>query len=111
MTEPFLVSIQEREDGTFVVTDALSRTHHAADPASLGIILAGLARDSELPRMEVERRNDLVGLVAGVVRRVAPEHRELVDAAEPAAHQVDKIIGAVQRFRRRRRPSSVRGER
>lgn len=103
MTEnAILLSCCRRADGTFAITDALGREYVAADEVSLGKLVASLTADEDVPRIRVEKRHDIVGMVATAFRRFLPQHREIVDAVEPAAHAVTTRAMAYQQKRRGR---------
>ena len=96
MKAPILISVAEDANG-YVVTDGRGREHHAIDAARLGPLIVELMADPSLPRAKVEKRNDFVGIVAGLARRVVPQHAELVDAAEPVGHQLTTIAPMIRR--------------
>lgn len=107
MSDSIIISVRPDGQG-FVVMDGSERTHHASDEAALGKLIANLTRDASLPKVRVEPRDDFVGIVAGLARRLAPTHTELVDAAEPMAHHLTTMVK--KRPPGSRRSRRVRGE-
>jgi len=101
MNDPILLSIR-RVDDHYLVTDALERVHSARNEEELGKLIAELLVDEDLPRFRLEKKNDLVTLMARVGRRVLPEHRDLLDVAEPMVHVVTEKALAYKKKRGKR---------
>lgn len=95
----FILSFEPDGAGGYYVLDARSQRHHVKDERDLWQLLAQLSTDDDLPRTKVEQHNNVVGVVAGVMRRIVPNHAELVDAAEPLAHQVTAVVPVVEKYR------------
>ncbi len=91
MNDAILISVARDANG-YVVTDSRGRMHHAIDEERLGALMSQLLADDTLPQSRIQKQNGIVGLLAGVARRVMPRHAEIVDAAEPVGHQLAPIV-------------------
>ena len=96
MNAAILISVGRDASG-FVVTDSRGRTHHAVDEERLGALVTQLLADDTMPQSRIQKQNGVVGLLAGVARRVVPRHAEIVDAAEPVGHQLTALAPIVHR--------------
>ena len=113
--EVTILAIYRRENGMFVVADALQRTHYASDAPGLGAVVEQLLEDPELPHSRVTEQNDSVDLATGIAKKIvgrfAPEHTGLIEAIEPGAHAIMNTLERTRstRARRPRKNGRVRG--
>lgn len=104
MTDPsFMIFGIRRAPGQsdgYVVIDALEREHHVWGEHALGLLLAKLHDDAELPRSKVDRpQNEVVGLVGRIARRILPEYADLIGSAEPLAHHATETLSKISQAR------------
>lgn len=86
----------------FVVNDARMRRHEASDLAALSRLITRLLLDPELPQVAERPFSDDVAIVSRVARTVAkrtsPAAIDLIDNAEPIAHQTVDFIGRLRQY-------------
>jgi hypothetical protein len=107
-TNVMICGIRRESDGTYVVTDALQRSHYAGDVSGLGKIIARLYDDPDMPRSvtDTTERNEAVTVVTKIARKFARDSAEtkLIDHLEPLAHIVGNKMQEHARRPGRRRP-------
>ncbi len=83
----------------YVVIDALEREHHVWGEHALGLLIAKLHDDDQLPRSKVDRpQNEVVGLVGRIARRFMPEYADLIGSAEPLAHHATETLSKLSKI-------------
>lgn len=94
MSDAILIKVSV-DNGEFIVEDARGQ-RHVIDRERLGQLVIDLMLDPTMPRVQPEKRSDIVGIVAAVARRVIPRHSDIVDAAEPVGHQLTALTPIVR---------------
>lgn len=108
-----IVGISRADNGMYTVADALHRTHFASDAAGLGMLLAQLVHDPDLPHSQIDtEQNENVSIASGIVRKLtkhfAPELAGLVESIEPAAHAIANTVERTRARGPRRRKAKTR---
>jgi len=108
MSEPTIIVGVAKTATGYVVYDQLQREHHAADMRTLGVILAGLLEDDEIPVPEKVTTN-AAKLRAHAVKTAAslvPAHAEL---AEPVIDGLTALLKFVhQKIKEPRPPKAAK---
>jgi len=103
MSEPTIIIGVAKTDSGYVIYDQLQREHHAADQRTLGIIMAGLLDDDELPEPEKVSTNAQKVRNAAVktAAQLVPQHAEL---AEPVVDGITALLQFVHKKMKEPRP-------
>ncbi|MCH9637723.1 MAG: hypothetical protein K0U16_07250 [Gammaproteobacteria bacterium] len=103
MKQSFLLSFEPNGAGGFTVRDGRGRRYDVVNEDSLWRLVQSLNNDPAMPRVQLDKQNEAIGIVARVFRRFVPKHAPLVDALEPVAHQASAIVPVIQKIREDRR--------
>jgi hypothetical protein len=83
-----LFHVARLPNGSFQVMDGLMRIHLASDEAALGLLIAELVADPDIPRPEMAPpRNDVVRVGSQLLSKFFPHLGRLVTAAEPLVEE------------------------